>query len=297
MVSELLQKYIWLVELLVRAGDRGLTLDEIFERWEDRWDIPYNRRSFNNHREAIEEIFGVPVVCNRATNCYSIPSADALSDSDAAGAWLINTFTVNSLLTLSKERLSGRVAVEDVPSGHVWLTAIMSAMEDNNVVKIEYQKYRSSESSEYTIWPYAVKEADRRWYLVGYCVERGSIRVYGMDRIKSLEITPKNFALPKDFDVDDLFYNSYGTFLPDNGEKPQEVRLRASEQEAKYLRDLPLHPTQKEVAPGEFVLRVCPNEKLVMDLLARGPRIEVLSPASVRDQLRNEIIKLNILYE
>ena len=72
MVTELLQKYIWLVQTFIRAGQNGLTLSEIESRWEDRFDSPYSRRTFNNHREAVEEVFGITIECNRSTNCYFI---------------------------------------------------------------------------------------------------------------------------------------------------------------------------------------------------------------------------------
>ena len=72
MVTELLQKYIWLVQTFIRAGEHGLSLAEISEKWEDRFDTPYSRRTFNNHRKDVEEVFGIFIDCNRSTNsCYN----------------------------------------------------------------------------------------------------------------------------------------------------------------------------------------------------------------------------------
>ena len=101
MITELLQKYIWLVQTFIRAGERGLSLEEITGRWEDRFDTAYSRRTFNNHREAVEEVFGIRIECNRSTNRYFIASSDDISDENAERAWLINTFTVNNMLILS----------------------------------------------------------------------------------------------------------------------------------------------------------------------------------------------------
>ena len=143
MVTELLQKYIWLVQTFTRAGRNGLSLAEICDRWENRFDTPYSRRTFNNHREAVEEVFGIMIECDRSRNRYYIESAEDVSDENAENAWLINTFTVNNLLRLSKERLSGRVSVEDIPSGHIHLTAVMEAMTENKEIIIGYKKYTS----------------------------------------------------------------------------------------------------------------------------------------------------------
>ena len=141
MVTELLQKYIWLVQTFIRAGEYGLSLDEISDRWERRFDNAYSRRTFNNHREAVEDVFGIHIGCNRSTNRYFIEYSDDVADENAEMAWLINTFTVNNMLSLGKERLSGRVAVENIPSGHLHLTSVFEAMTENREIIIEYRKY------------------------------------------------------------------------------------------------------------------------------------------------------------
>lgn len=293
MVTELLQKYIWLVQTFIRAGGRGLSLDEIADKWEDRFDNAYSRRTFNNHRAAIEDVFGIRIECNRSTNRYFIEYSDDVSDEQAESAWLINTFTVNNMLALAKERLSGRISVEDIPSGHRYLTGIMEAMTENSEIEIRYRKYTSSETERFTLRPYAVKEASRRWYVVAYCIEREAIRVYGLDRVAEMTATGKKFRMPEDFDVEELFATSFGIYIPDG--KGRTITFRATEREAKYLRDLPIHASQKEVhTRGDgvvFEIFVCPNTDLIMEFCRRGDRIEVLSPADIREAVAGELRK------
>ena len=294
MVTELLQKYIWLIQTFIRAGMKGLSLEELSRRWENRFGQAYARRSFNNHREAIEDIFSIRIECDRRTNRYFIRYSDDVKDENAASAWLINTFTVNSILTLGKERLTGRVSVEDIPSGQKHLTPILEAMTDNMELKAGYRKYASGETSEYTLQPYALKESARRWYLIANCIEKKSVRVYGLDRIVSLEQTGRKFTMPAGFDADALFATNFGVYL--STERPVEIRFRASAKEAGYLRDLPIHPSQKEIGDDgvriTFSIFVRPNESLMMELFRLGSRIEVLSPESVRQQLTQEAAKV-----
>lgn len=291
MVTELLQKYIWLVQTFIRAGERGLSLGEISDRWESRFDSPYSRRTFNNHREAVEEVFGIRIGCNRSTNRYFIGGSEDVSDTDAESAWLINTFTVNNMLSLGKERLSGRVAVEDVPSGHRHLTSVMEAMTENLEIRISYRKYTSSEISEYTLRPYAVKESAKRWYIIGYCMERKGLRVYGLDRVMSLEMTGRQFKMPRGFDVDELFATSFGIYIPEG--PGQTIRFRTTPTEANFLRDLPIHGSQEVIAEDEesvtFEIFACPNKALTMEFCKYGSRLEVLSPVSVREAVASEL--------
>ena len=298
MVTELLQKYIWLVQTFIRAGENGLSLDEITSRWERRFDSAYSRRTFNNHRAAIEDVFGIQIGCNRSTNRYFIEYSEDVADENAEMAWLINTFTVNNMLSLGKERLSGRVAVENIPSGHIYLTSVLEAMKENHEVVIEYRKYSSTNAERLTIRPYAVKENAKRWYIIAYCVERKGLRVYGLDRVVSLEATDNVFKMPKAFDIDEMFATSFGIYLPDG--RGQKITFRTNHREANYLRDLPLHSSQQEESSDAdgvtFSIFVCPCDAkgefykdIIMEFCRYGSRIEVLSPAELRNAVAEEL--------
>ena len=301
MVPELVEKYVFLVQTFVEAGDRGLSLQEVQRKWEDRYGASYARRSFLNHRAAVEEVFGIVISCDRSTNRYRIDRSESAVDRRAAVDYLIDTFTVNSLLTLGKERLSGRVAVEEVPSGQKYLTTLMQAMLDNAVLRLSYKKYLSTEAEVRTIRPYAVKEFEKRWYVVAYSEEQGALRSYALDRVMSLERTGERFRMPAGFDIDKLFAASYGIYLPEEGQKPVLVKLRATPREAAYLKDLPLHPSQLlvEEHPGYslFALRVIPNPNLVMDLVRRAGQLEVLEPESLRKDVKQALEKALQTYE
>lgn len=296
MVPELVDKYVFLVQTFVEAGDAGLSLQQIQRRWEDRYGESYPRRSFANHRAAVEEVFGIVIGCDRSTNRYRIDQSESAVDEREAANYLINTFTVNSLLTLGRERLSGRVAVEDVPSGQQWLTVAMQALLDNAVLQLKYRKYLSGETEDRTVRPYAVKEFAKRWYLVAWSEDAGALRTYALDRIQSIERTGENFKMPKGFNVDEAFRDSYGVYLPE-GQKPVLVKLKATQREASYLRDLPLHPSQMDLGDGVFALRVVPNPNLVMDLCARAGSLVVLEPAELRQAVLDTLKKSIQLYE
>lgn len=306
MVSELIGKYIWLVQSLIAAGGGGMTFKELNEKYSRRFGQAYSRRTFNNHRLAVADLFGIDIDCDRSTNRYFIPySGDVLDNNESIG-WLVNTFTVNSLLSLGKERLSGRVSVEEIPSGQKYLTAIMQAMEDGKELEIVYGKYSSDSSETLHVQPFAVKEHEKRWYLVAFCHERAGAdrrnddinawRVYGLDRITSLQVTDVSFRMPKDFDVDGTFSQSYGIYFPKAGQKPVTIRFKVTDEEARYLRDLPIHRSQVEenAAKGDgriFRIRVIPNRNLTMEFCRHAGRLEVIEPEEVRLSVKEELEK------
>lgn len=305
MVSELIGKYIWLVQSLTAAGGSGMTFKELGEKYSRRFSQAYSRTTFNNHRLAVADLFGIDIDCDRRTNRYFVPFWEDAMDKDESIGWLVNTFTVSNLLTLGKERLSGRVSVEEIPSGQKHLTAIMLAMEEGKELEITYTKYSSPSRQTLHLQPLAVKEHERRWYLVAYCHERAdgsgnddlnAWRVYGLDRIGTLRVTENRFKMPKGFDVDGLFCQSYGIYFPRAGQKPVTIRFKVTDEEANYIRDLPLHRSQTEEGKAEgggriFSIRVIPNRNLTMEFCRHAGRLEVLAPEEVRRSVKEELEK------
>ena len=111
MVTELLQKYIWLVQTFIRAGEHGLSLEEITDKWEMRFDSDYSRRTFNNHRAAVEEVFGIVIGCNRSTNRYFIKAGEDISDESAENASAL--YELRLTIGKSNARVVCRAVIEN----------------------------------------------------------------------------------------------------------------------------------------------------------------------------------------
>lgn len=301
MVNELITKYIWLLQTLMDAGERGLTFDEIASRYERRFSEGIIRRTFANYRGAVEEVFGVGIVCDRSTNRYSIDRSSRMSD-ESSVSWLIDSFTVGAMLEKGKESLSGRIEVESVPSGHKFLTQIMEAMLQSQKLRIIYCKYSSAAPESLTVLPYALKEDKRRWYLYAHCVERGALRCYSLDRIREIDKLDEKFVFPEKFNLSELLATSFGTYIPREGEKGVTVEFRARGVQARYIADLPIHHSQKLLKnEGEWtyfsIFVSAESNDLFFELRKYGPSLEVLSPKSVRERLHQDALDVVDMYK
>lgn len=294
--SELFTKYLWLIQLMVQSYPKGLTLREITAKWEKRWNAPYPRRTFNFHRTNIEDYFGIKIQCNRSTGRYFIDVNENLSASDPLLSWMLQTFTTINLLNYRESDFEGRISVENTPTGHVWLSTILEAMKEGRMMRITYRKYGStSEPEKFDVKPYGIKESDKRWYLVAFCVQRGSVRVYALDRIQSCEVGEDTFTIEEGFSLDDLFKGSYGVYLS-GGEEPVEIIIKATPRESEYIRDLPIHSSQEQIGDCVFRYRLIPNDSFVMNLCSRGDRIEVITPSALRQRVLSEHLKAMEVY-
>ena len=281
------KEYIWLVNTIYQA--RSITLAEINEKWlqtEMSEGIPLSRTTFHRHRIAIEEIFGLFIECNKKNgNRYYIGNDYVLRE-DSVQNWMLSTMSVGNMLG-ECQSLNHRILLENVPYGGEMLQQVVKAMKENRMISLTYRRYGSPDTGSYQLAPYCVKFFHQRWYLLA-CFESGLKSVYAFDRIESVEILEQKFKIDEDFDAADYFSDSYGIVVAENVEV-ERIVIRAFSYEPYYLRDLPLHHTQREINStdeySDFELKLRPTSEFKAQLMSRGQWIEVLEPQSLADEI------------
>lgn len=295
MAKDLFNRYIWLVDTIYRTGK--ITQEEINAKWvrnsmSDGNPIP--KKTFHNHRKAIEEMFDINIECDKSTYEYYIDNAE---DMERGGVrrWLLNTFAVNNLINES-HKIKQRIQFEDIPSGQQYLTPIIEAMRDGVKMEITYQSYWS-DAATFEIEPYFVKIFKQRWYVIG---KSDMLRIYALDRLHDLKPTATKFRMPADFDPEAYFADCYG-IIHDTDETTQLVKLKVNSGQANYLRALPLHHSQKEEERNEkysvFGMYLKPSFDFRQEILSLGEEVEVLSPQSFRAEICEMHRKAAELYQ
>jgi predicted DNA-binding transcriptional regulator YafY len=68
---------------------------------------------------------------------------------------------------------------------------------------------KGEQKTERVINPYGVVYHDGKWYVIGYCHLRASVRVFRLDRIQQVEVTNGLFIRPTDFRILDAVIQSF----------------------------------------------------------------------------------------
>ena len=284
------RQYIWIINTL--RAYKELTFEELSQKWATDAIAdgnPLQRSSFNRHRDAILSMFGIIIECDKKTYKYYISNKDSLSDGSIE-RWLFSTLTVHGVLSDSAA-VKERVVLEDVPAGLEYLDTIFTAIKTNRRVHIGYQKF-GTEGYEKTVCPYALKLFHQRWYLLARTAD-DQMRIYAFDRLKNVTLTDESFAMPADFLPQEYFSEYFGV-LTDKTPMAHVV-VRTYGNTANYLRTLPLHHSQCEIATTEqyadFAFDIRPTADFLAELLSHGDGIEVLEPAHVRQRMREMIAR------
>lgn len=293
-----LNRYIWLVDTLVRAGQRGLTFEEINDKYRYNDSISnggeYALRTFHDHRKVVEELFGIEIVCNRSDNRYYIRDTDDIKSPGYFRKWLLETISLNNTIA-ANDRLRDRILLEEVPSTTPALIPLLAAMRENITVNFQYHPFDKDVVNQYNDFqPWTLKMYKRRWYVYGSVPEKG-LRIFSLDRISDVEPTGQFFRLPEDFDAEAVFFGTFGAYVTVKDE-PQTILIKTDEWQAKYLRSLPLHKSQEEVERTPeysiFSLFVKPTYDLKQEILTMNIHAEVLAPAAFRKEIQANLSEM-----
>ena len=292
MAKDSFKRYIWLLDTIQRFG--RITLKDLKAKWEkssvNDEGKPLAQRTFANYRANIEQIFNIEIACDRATNEYYIVNETDLGG-NAIRDWMLNSLTLRNMLNESAG-LHERLIIEDVPSSHRFLTVIIDAMRDNRRVCISYKGYNMSDYQDMFIHPYCLRLFKRRWYIIAYSEYSKGNRLFMLDRARSVEVLTDSFTMPEGFDAEEYFNDIYGVRQTDRSEMTKVV-LKVNANRCDLLRNLPLHPSQKEIETTPeysiFKVELKPNFDLKQELISYLDALEVLEPVSLRDELRMTI--------
>jgi hypothetical protein len=298
-----LNKYIWLVDTLVRAGQKGLTFGEINDKYRYNDSISnggeYALRTFHDHRKSVEELFGIEIACNRSDNRYYIRDTDDIKSPGYFRKWLLETISLNNTIA-ANDRLRDRILLEDVPSSTPALIPLLAAMRENVTVNFQYHPFdKDVVNPYYDFQPWTLKMYKRRWYVYGSVPEKG-MRIFSLDRISDVEPSGQTFQLPEDFDAEAVFFGTFGAYVTVK-DKPQNILIKTDEWQAKYLRSLPLHKSQQEVERTPeysiFSLFVKPTYDLKQEILTMNIHAEVLEPAAFREEIKADLTEMLAHYQ
>ena len=283
----LFKEYIWLVKTIFNA--KYISLSDLNNRWvetEMSGCVEMSRTTFYRHKCAIEDMFGIYIECDRKNGFKYYIGNEYVLQENSVQNWMLSTLSVSSLLAESMG-LNERILLENVPSGGEKLKMLINAMKESKKISITYRRYGGHATRTFDLEPYCLKLFGQRWYLLGRFADRG-MATFSIDRMLEIKMSNEKFKIEEDFDAASYFSDCFGVMLDENS-KPEKVLMRAYGYEPYYLRDLPLHHSQREIKSTEeycdFELRLKITSDFKSKLLSRGEWIEILEPKALAEEI------------
>ena len=137
-------------------------------------------------------------------------------------------------------------------------------------------------------------------YLIAHCEWRNELRTFLLGRVREWTVLEPDYAFARPGDFDGPTLIRQGFHLQHGGGELEEVQIRFSPRQARWIRERVYHPTQAidELPDGGLVLslRVTGLEEVRRWVLGYGREAEVLTPLSLREAVHAEGVALVAVY-
>lgn len=166
------------------------------------------------------------------------------------------------------------------------------AITQKRTVQMRYYTASRDKTGRREVDPYRLWYAVGCLYLIGYCHLRRDVRLFAVDRIRSLVTTNHPYQMPLGFDIDEYVQDA---LIVMRG-KAIEVELLFDRSTAAWVKDREWHRSQQleNLRDGRvrMRLRVADTRELLGWILSFGAGVEVISPHSLRKKIREEAKKI-----
>jgi predicted DNA-binding transcriptional regulator YafY len=177
------------------------------------------------------------------------------------------------------------------------LNQVNEAAVQKRSIEIVYFTMSRNKETWRKVDPYRIWFFNGTFYLIGYCHNRGEVRVFCIDRIKMLHQTKGQFEIPEDFNLEDFMRPSLGVFQG----RPTKVKIRFAAEVSGYIGEKIWHESQKihNQSDGSIVFeaKVAGTDEIKFWVMSWGSKAEVLEPESLREEIRSETIAMLERYD
>lgn len=211
--------------------------------------------------------------------------------------------------TLLKRQVTiqGRVKTQN-ESVFTGIDRIHKAIATNKMIRFEYMDYRIVDGSivtvlrhngkKYEISPWSLIWDDQNYYMVGYDEKSTIIKHYRVDKMQNISITRRERKGKVSFDINGISGYTKGMFSMFNG-SDEKVLIRCSAELAgvvvdRYGSDIVI--TESSEKAFTFRTAVKSSPQFLAWLFSFGDKMEIISPAELRDEMKKALQDTAKLY-
>lgn len=245
---------------------------------------PYTLRTLQRDIRTIEEVFGMEIE-NVKGEGYRIVGWDPVYTDRFKE--LLSEFEILSTVGSDSGTRDYIIPEQRKMTFSVDIQKVLRSIKQRRKVRFSYSLPRlGGKEVEYLAEPYFLKQSQNRWYLVA--MVEGILKCFELGRFVSFKVLDEEFSRDESVQAENLFRDCFGIW-DDPKMSVEDIRLRFSPLDGRFIKTLPIHSSQKIVAETneyvEVTLRLKITNDFVMALLSRSSSIEILAPQSLKDRM------------
>ena len=305
-------------------GSKGATLQELVDSIPE--DYPRNARTIRRDLEALAAA-GFPLVDEPADGQTRWRLMEGFRDLPALGfsatELMALLFSRNLLKPLEGTEIQaslssalGKAATALPPQGHEYVRAlekvfsvglgphkdyrrhqrtidlVTQAIDKSRTAQMRYYSASRNAAARREVDPYRLWYAAGGLYLIAYCHLRKDVRMFAVERIRSITLTDHPYQMPLGFNVDEYLQDA---LIVMRGRRI-EVELLFSKAAAAWVKDRTWHPSQETFPLKDgrlkMTLKVADTAELAGWILSFGGQIRVVRPDALKEKIKQEAGKV-----
>jgi predicted DNA-binding transcriptional regulator YafY len=124
------------------------------------------------------------------------------------------------------------------------LLEIFTAIKNKRPLRILHKRNDKPQPKQYDIHPYRLKEYLKTWYVLALDEGAKTLKVFGLDRIATIEPLNNLKLTPPPQDISKYFEHIVGVKKP-AGQEPKEIKIKCLNYKGAYFQSQPLHKSQQ----------------------------------------------------
>jgi len=183
-----------------------------------------------------------------------------------------------------------------VPVDYAIWDLLCRCMLQRHTVEINYQSLSSETLQSYRLDPLHIANIEGEWYLFAKSHRKGDVLQLAVSRTKEVKDTGEPFAVPEDFNAEELKQKLFGRYVSMQG-KPETVRVRIESAARVHLKQW--HVEQKVVTHKDGSMEISfpvnsggskqPYANVISWILSMGRHARVLGPARLKQMVDSEV--------
>lgn len=305
-------------------ASRGATLQQLVDSLPD--DFPKNPRTIRRDLEALEYV-GFPLVTDQLNGQTRWKLMEGFRDIPALGfsatELMALIFSRNLLKPLEGTEIQtsllsalNKAATALPPQGHEYVRAmekvfsvglgphkiyqhhkktidlITQAIDKARTIQIRYYSASRNITTRREVDPYRLWYAGGGLYLIAHCHLRKDVRMFAVERVRSISLTDNPYQFPLGFDIEAYVQDA---LMVMRGRRI-EVELLFSKSAAAWVKDKVWHPSQESSLLRDrrlkMTLKVADTTELVGWILSFGSQVRVVRPEVLRETVKEEAGKI-----
>lgn len=122
------------------------------------------------------------------------------------------------------------------------IVLISQAIDKGRTAQMRYYSASRQGATRREIDPYFLRFAGGGLYLIGHCHLRKGVRIFAVERIRSMTLTDRPYQIPLDFKVDEYVQDALGIM---RSGRRIDVELSFTKRAAAWMKDKQWHPSQE----------------------------------------------------